>query len=122
MTETFPTSLVLNAHLDELTTVARQKPVSWEDCRGAGLIDEEELRLLNTYDKPDQKYKEISQEEGAVLARVLVNLTDKITRIDLLQHLLVIIDDVLESKEANVSFFHQTSTENPKFPYSPLLK
>ncbi|ORX91370.1 ATPase V1 complex subunit H [Basidiobolus meristosporus CBS 931.73] len=122
MAEIFPTSLVSNPHLEELTSAARQKPVLWEECRGLGLISEEELRILSIYDKSGVKLQEVSQEEGAVLAQALVNLTDKLTRTDTLQRLLVLMDDILEGKDTNAAFFHETSVGNAKLPYAPLLK
>ncbi|KAK9680773.1 H(+)-transporting V1 sector ATPase subunit H [Basidiobolus ranarum] len=122
MNDVFPVSLVSNAHLDELTTNVRQKQISWEDFRNSEFITEEEYKVLKEYYTSTEETRAPFPEIGAILGDAIVALIDKISKVEALQQLLVLADDVLEAQENNAIYFHQTCAGNPKYPFSPLLK
>ncbi|ORX81668.1 ATPase, V1 complex, subunit H [Basidiobolus meristosporus CBS 931.73] len=122
MNDVFPVSLVSNVYLDELTSTVRQKQLSWEDYRNSELVTEEEYQILKSYHTSSAETRAPLPEVGAVLVGALVNLVDKVAKVESLQQLLVVADDILDANENNAIYFHQTCVENPKYPFSPFLK
>jgi len=47
---------------------------------------------------------------------------NKLVRVDTLQYILVLIDDILEANPENSKILHEMSSTNSAFPYEPFLK
>ncbi|KAI9297622.1 ATPase, V1 complex, subunit H [Neoconidiobolus thromboides FSU 785] len=107
-----PVTFVVNSFFDELTFNIRSRPMPWEGYQRASLITEEELGLLRKSEKGSSKE----------YINLLLNLLNKLVRVDTLQYILVLIDDILEADPNNAKTFHELSQENPLFPYEPFLK
>ncbi|ORX88831.1 ATPase V1 complex subunit H [Basidiobolus meristosporus CBS 931.73] len=123
MADVFPTSIVANPYLEELTASIRGKAIPWEGYHKASLITEDELRMLKLYEsRTQQGSSQFLAQDGNLFAKLFITLLDKLVRVDTLQYLLVVVDDILEENREHAALFHQTSAENPKFPYEPFVK
>lgn len=109
-----PVTMVVNSFFDELTVNTRSRPMPWEGYQRASLISEEELGLLRQYGNTT----EVSSE----YIHLLVNLLNKLVRVDTLQYILVLIDDLLEADPNAGKVLHQMKSINASFPYEPFLK
>ncbi|KAJ9065428.1 H(+)-transporting V1 sector ATPase subunit H [Entomophthora muscae] len=109
-----PVTLVVNSFFEELTASTRSRPMPWEGYQRASLITEEELSLLRQY----ANTTEVSPE----YIHLLVNLLNKLVRVDTLQYILVLIDDLLEADPNAGKVLHEMKRINASFPYEPFLK
>ncbi|KAJ2723146.1 H(+)-transporting V1 sector ATPase subunit H [Coemansia sp. Benny D115] len=89
-----PAAMVNNQFFDEFTDKVRVKPIPWEGFSRAGVISSEELDELKKF---QQLYSH--QAGGEELARyvpLLVGLAGRLTSLDALQYLVVVLDDAVE--------------------------
>lgn len=109
-----PVAMVMNKYFEEVTLSIRGRPMPWEGYQRASLITEEELTLLRLYGK--------GTEGSAEYINLLVNLLNKLVRVDTLQYILVLIDDILEANPENAQVLHDMSGTVTSFPYEPFIK
>ncbi|KAJ1741386.1 H(+)-transporting V1 sector ATPase subunit H [Coemansia sp. RSA 1086] len=95
-----PAAMVNNQFFEEFTEKVRQKPIPWEGYSRAGLISSEELQQLKAFQKQLAEKQEpgTEQQQQSLAGHVglVVSLTEKLSSIDALQYLLVVLDDVVE--------------------------
>lgn len=68
-----------------------------------------------------RQYGETSEAPSDYI-HLLVNLLNKLVRVDTLQYILVLIDDLLEANSQTAKVLHDMRNTNPSFPYEPFLK
>ncbi|KAG0046843.1 H(+)-transporting V1 sector ATPase subunit H [Gryganskiella cystojenkinii] len=118
-----PLALVSNAYLDELTAGLRARPIPWEGYQRATLITQGELNYIKAVDKKTgEDLSRVVDQEGAVYAELFISLLQKLVRVDTIQSILILIDDLLLDHEERASYFLALSKNDPGLPYAPLLK
>ncbi|KAI9599292.1 armadillo-type protein [Syncephalis fuscata] len=108
------TPFVTNAYLDDSTNRIRTRPVPWEGYQRASLISEAELGLLLCYEKR-------APEDDPRYASLFISLLQKLVRVDTIQHILVLIDDMIGDDPRRAQLFTNLSKQEPSLPYVPLL-
>lgn len=94
-----PKCMVHNQFFDEFTEKVRTKPIPWEGYCRAGLISQEELDQLKHFQQlKDKNTRDLSSHIG-----LLIELVDKLSSIDALQYLLVMLDDIVQSTSVSVN-------------------
>eukprot|EP00126_Sphaerothecum_destruens_P010257 Sdes_comp20703_c0_seq2m16330 len=97
-------------------------PFSFAPFR-AGLIQEEELEMIQRYDnKVSRLQADLLEANGSKYIRLLLNLLSKLSKMETIQYLLTLIDDLIAEDEARICIFHQVGSEAGKTPYGPFLK
>ncbi|KAJ2077832.1 H(+)-transporting V1 sector ATPase subunit H [Coemansia sp. RSA 988] len=93
-----PPAMVSNQVFDEFTEKVRVKPIPWEGYSRAGLITAEELKQLKDFQQQQQQINVgTSDIDLSGYVPLLVNLTEKLSSIDALQYLLVVLDELVET-------------------------
>ncbi|CAG8813798.1 9252_t:CDS:2, partial [Racocetra persica] len=91
-----PLAFVFNSYLDELTEDIRARPIPWEGYQKAGLITQEELDLLKRIDKQSrEQLRLVMQKDADRYAELYTSLLGKMQRVDTVQHILVMTNDML---------------------------
>ncbi|KAI9499954.1 H(+)-transporting V1 sector ATPase subunit H [Coemansia spiralis] len=105
-----PLAMVNNQYFDEFTNKVRVKPLPWEGYSRAGLITSTELIELKEFQHALNKQK--GEEESALAQYIplLVRLAEKLSSIDALQYLLVMLDDLVDRGHA--AELNETITDN----------
>ncbi|KAG0306139.1 H(+)-transporting V1 sector ATPase subunit H [Dissophora globulifera] len=60
--------------------------------------------------------------ERDVYGELLVNLLQKLVRVDTIQSILILMDDLLVDHDERAAYFLRLSQHDPSLPYAPLLK
>ncbi|KAF9385323.1 H(+)-transporting V1 sector ATPase subunit H [Mortierella sp. AD011] len=132
-----PLALVSNTYLDDLTASLRARPIPWEGYQRATLITQTELNYIKAIEKktgedlsrvvdkitniPSQ-LNDLKDKEGDVYGELLITLLQKLVRVDTIQSILILIDDLLLDHEERADYFLQLSKSDASLPYAPLLK
>ncbi|KAG0251546.1 H(+)-transporting V1 sector ATPase subunit H [Mortierella polycephala] len=118
-----PLALVSNAYLDELTVGLRARPIPWEGYQRATLITQTELNYIKAVDKKTgEDLSRVVDKDGQVYAGLFISLLQKLVRVDTIQSILILIDDLLLDHEERATFFLEMEKHDPSLPYAPLLK
>ncbi|KAF8925603.1 armadillo-type protein [Dissophora ornata] len=118
-----PLALVSNAYLDDLTAGLRARPIPWEGYQRATLITQTELNYIKAVDKKTgDDLSRVVDQEGPVYAELFISLLKKLVRVDTIQSILILIDDLLLDHEERATFFLELAKNDPILPYAPLLK
>ncbi|KAJ2479523.1 H(+)-transporting V1 sector ATPase subunit H [Coemansia sp. RSA 2131] len=98
MATNVPAAMVSNQFFDEFTAKVRVKPIPWEGYSRAGLISSDELHRLKDFQKQLVQLVESSENSVSLATHVplLVSLTEKLSSVDALQYLLVVLDELAE--------------------------
>ncbi|KAJ2656440.1 H(+)-transporting V1 sector ATPase subunit H [Coemansia sp. RSA 1199] len=98
MATNVPAAMVSNQFFDEFTAKVRVKPIPWEGYSRAGLISSDELHQLKDFQKQLVQLVESSESSVSLATHVplLVSLTEKLSSVDALQYLLVVLDELAE--------------------------
>ncbi|KAJ1776925.1 H(+)-transporting V1 sector ATPase subunit H, partial [Coemansia sp. RSA 2167] len=94
-----PAAMVSNQFFDEFTSKVRVKPIPWEGYSRAGLITSDELHQLKDFQKQHTQLVDYSESDAPSLATyvpLLVSLIEKLSSVDALQYLLVVLDELAE--------------------------
>ncbi|KAJ2144114.1 H(+)-transporting V1 sector ATPase subunit H [Coemansia sp. RSA 678] len=94
-----PAAMVSNQFFDEFTSKVRVKPIPWEGYSRAGLITSDELHQLKDFQKQHSQLVDCSESDALSLAThvpLLVSLIEKLSSVDALQYLLVVLDELAE--------------------------
>ncbi|KAI8055991.1 armadillo-type protein [Syncephalis plumigaleata] len=108
------TPFVTNNYLDDSTNRIRTRPVPWEGYQRASLITEAELGLLRGYERR-------SPDDDPRYASLFISLLQKLVRVDTIQHILVLIDDMIGDDPERARLFVDLGGYDPTLPYAPLL-
>ncbi|KAF8949405.1 H(+)-transporting V1 sector ATPase subunit H [Haplosporangium gracile] len=118
-----PLALVSNPYLDELTAGLRARPIPWEGYQRATLITQTELNYIKAVEKKTgEDLSRVVDNEGPVYADLFVSLLQKLVRVDTIQSILILIDDLLLDHEERATYFLDLAKKDPSLPYAPLLK
>ncbi|KAG0208722.1 H(+)-transporting V1 sector ATPase subunit H [Mortierella sp. GBA30] len=118
-----PLTLVSNAYLDEMTASLRARPIPWEGYQRATLITQTELSYIKAVDKKSgEDLSRVVDQEGQVYAELFISLLQKLVRVDTIQSILILIDDLLLDHEERATHFLELEKHDPTQPYAPLLK
>ncbi|KAG0047306.1 H(+)-transporting V1 sector ATPase subunit H, partial [Linnemannia elongata] len=118
-----PLALVSNAFLDELTAGLRARPIPWEGYQRATLITQAELNYIKAVEKKTgEDLSRVVDKEGHVYGELFINLLQKLVRVDTIQSILILIDDLLLDHEERAAYFLQLGQTDASLPYAPLLK
>ncbi|KAG0274947.1 H(+)-transporting V1 sector ATPase subunit H [Linnemannia exigua] len=118
-----PLALVSNPYLDELTAGLRARPIPWEGYQRALLITQTELGYIKAVDKKTgEDLSRVVDSEGPVYADLFISLLQKLVRLDTIQSILILIDDLLLDHEERATYFLDLAKKDPSLPYAPLLK
>ncbi|PIA13351.1 ATPase, V1 complex, subunit H [Coemansia reversa NRRL 1564] len=106
-----PPAMVSNQVFDEFTDKVRVKPIPWEGYSRAGLITAEELKQLKDFQQQQQQQANVATGGNSDLSGyvpLLVNLTEKLSSIDALQYLLVVLDELVETDSSSAAVMANT--------------
>ncbi|KAF9960898.1 H(+)-transporting V1 sector ATPase subunit H [Mortierella alpina] len=118
-----PLALVSNPYLDDLTAGLRARPIPWEGYQRATLITQTELNYIKAVDKKSgEDLSRVVDKEGRVYAELFISLLQKLVRVDTIQSILILIDDLLLDHEERATYFLELEKHDPSLPYAPLLK
>ncbi|KAG0021863.1 H(+)-transporting V1 sector ATPase subunit H [Entomortierella chlamydospora] len=118
-----PLALVSNVYLDELTAGLRARPIPWEGYQRATLITQTELNYIKAVDKKTgEDLSRVIDQEGQLYAELFISLLQKLVRVDTIQSILILIDDLLLDHEERASYFLKLAEDDANLPYAPLLK
>ncbi|KAG0052088.1 H(+)-transporting V1 sector ATPase subunit H [Gryganskiella cystojenkinii] len=118
-----PLAFVSNSYLDDLTASLRARPIPWEGYQRATLITQAELNYIKALEKKSgEDLSRVVDKEGNVYGELLINLLQKLVRVDTIQSILILIDDILLDHEDRATYFLQLSAHDSTLPYAPLLK
>ncbi|KAF9127919.1 H(+)-transporting V1 sector ATPase subunit H [Mortierella sp. 14UC] len=118
-----PLALVSNAFLDELTAGLRARPIPWEGYQRATLITQAELNYIKAIEKKTgEDLSRVVDKEGNVYGELLISLLQKLVRVDTIQSILILIDDLLLDHEERAEYFLHLGQTDASLPYAPLLK
>ncbi|CAG8568135.1 1595_t:CDS:10 [Ambispora leptoticha] len=117
------TVFVSNSYLEELSATMRRRTIPWEGYQRASLITKEEFDLIEAVENISrEQLHAILNKDGDTYAQLYISLLERTMRIDTVQHVLVLIGDMLSENEKRAVYFHNTSIKDPEFPYRPFLK
>ncbi|KAF9137574.1 H(+)-transporting V1 sector ATPase subunit H [Mortierella sp. GBA39] len=118
-----PLAFVSNAFLDELTSGLRARPIPWEGYQRATLITQAELNYIKAIEKKTgEDLSRVVDKEGNVYGELFISLLQKLVRVDTIQSILILIDDLLLDHEERAAYFLQLGQTDASLPYAPLLK
>ncbi|KAG0314317.1 H(+)-transporting V1 sector ATPase subunit H [Linnemannia gamsii] len=118
-----PLALVSNGFLDELTAGLRARPIPWEGYQRATLITQAELNYIKAVEKKTgEDLSRVVDKEGDVYGELLISLLQKLVRVDTIQSILILIDDLLLDHDERAAYFLQLGQTDASLPYAPLLK
>ncbi|KAG0332306.1 H(+)-transporting V1 sector ATPase subunit H, partial [Podila horticola] len=83
-----------------------------------------ELNYIKAVDKKTgEDLSRVVDKEGHVYGELLINLLQKLVRVDTIQSILILIDDLLlGNHEERAAYFLDLGKNDPTLPYAPLLK
>lgn len=118
-----PASFITNSYLADLTAGVRSRPIPWENYQQANLITPAELGLVKEYDKLTTETAKIAsiQQNGSAYVKLFLTLLQKLVRVDTIQYILVLVDDMLAEKEERAQLFLALTNKESGWPYSPLV-
>ncbi|KAK3269976.1 hypothetical protein CYMTET_21603 [Cymbomonas tetramitiformis] len=115
-----------NASLAPSAAEILNQKMPWETYMTARLISHQDLQLIRRYDKHSaDEQAALLEEDGAAYAQTFLTLVRNITKNDVVQYALALIDDMLSADEGRAALFHvnvELDSESSVDPYTPLLK
>ncbi|KAF7721503.1 H(+)-transporting V1 sector ATPase subunit H [Apophysomyces ossiformis] len=118
-----PLALVSNSYLETKAAQIKQKPILWEGYERANLLTHEQVELIKAIDKKlPEKVQEIVKEKGQTYASLVLHLLQSLSRLDTVEYVCVLADDILSGHDAHAAFFHATAQQNPNLPFGPFLR
>ncbi|KAF9358084.1 H(+)-transporting V1 sector ATPase subunit H [Mortierella sp. NVP85] len=116
-------AMVSNNFLDDLTASLRIRPIPWEGYQRATLITQRELTYIKAVDKKTgEDLSRAVDKEEAEYAELFISLIQKLVRLDTIQSILILIDDLLVDHEERATYFLDLAKNDPTLPYAPLIK
>ncbi|KAK3815068.1 MAG: ATPase V1 complex subunit H [Benniella sp.] len=116
-------AMVSNNFLDDLTASLRIRPIPWEGYQRATLITQRELTYIKAVDKKTgEDLSRAVDKEEAEYAELFISLIQKLVRLDTIQSILILIDDLLVDHEERAVYFLDLAKNDPTLPYAPLIK
>ncbi|ORY93260.1 armadillo-type protein [Syncephalastrum racemosum] len=114
---------ITHPYLDAMTEKIRQESIPWECYSSVGLITADEVAMIRHIEnKPAEDIDTAMNEHGIHYAGMFLDLLQKMARVDALQKVLVLIQDMLNGHVERISLFHQASRDRPDYPFGPFQK
>ncbi|KAK9845572.1 hypothetical protein WJX84_004458 [Apatococcus fuscideae] len=112
---------------DELTTASvLKRDLHWETYVTARLISERDLQLIRRYDKRgNQVQTSLLEEEGPAYTEAFLTVLRQVSKEEVVQYILALLDDMITVDPARAQFFHEQSEKhlaNLPDPYSVFLR
>ncbi|KAG0166701.1 H(+)-transporting V1 sector ATPase subunit H [Apophysomyces sp. BC1034] len=118
-----PLALVSNSYLESKAAQIKQKLILWEGYERANLLTPEQVELIKAIDKKSpEKLQEIVAERGETYASLILHLLQSLTRLETVQYVCVLADDILSGHDDYARFFHAGALQNTNYPFGPFLK
>ncbi|KAI9274571.1 armadillo-type protein [Phascolomyces articulosus] len=116
-------TIIAHPYLDELVDKIRQEPIPWQGYERAGLINSDEVAMIeHVENKSPEEITNIMSEHGLYYAGMYLDLMHKLARVDAVQKVLVMIQDMLHEHDERILLFHQASINRPGYPFGPFHK
>jgi len=105
----FSTSLLLpieNVWLQETTEKLRSRPTAWEGYQRAGLVTSDEVSMLRLAEQAGQS-GDLARlcADGGAYAALYVQLLGKLSRVETIQTVLVLTDDLVQAAPDRLAWF-----------------
>lgn len=104
----------------EETQILEFSTMAWSGYCSAGLIDEQQLKLIEKFDKSNKA--ELLEENGEDYAHLLLYIINKFQKPDSQKYVLCMIDSVLTNIPGSEKHFIATSNMDESYPAAPLLR
>lgn len=83
----------------------------WETYMAAHLISDKDLHLIRKFDKRSQEVqKQVLEENGVALVETLCTVLRNVTKEEIMQYVLALLDEIVTSDSARAQLFHQQKT------------
>ncbi|KAI8140720.1 armadillo-type protein [Fennellomyces sp. T-0311] len=116
-------TIIAHPYLDELAHKIRAESIPWEGYERAGLITTDERAMIeHVENKSAEEINHIMSEHGLYYAGMYLDLMHKLARVDAVQKVLVMIQDMLNDHDERIMLFHQASSGRPGYPFGPFHK
>ncbi|KAI9493260.1 ATPase V1 complex subunit H [Zychaea mexicana] len=116
-------TIIAHPYLDELADKIRNEPIPWEGYERAGLITADEVAMIqHVENKSSEEITHVMSEHGLYYAGMYLDLMHKLARVDAVQKVLVMIQDMLNEHDERIVLFHQASEGRPGYPFAPFHK
>eukprot|EP01137_Pigoraptor_chileana_P010303 Opistho-2@59710 len=112
-----------SVQLAQHAAVVRARSVPWEGFVGAGIISNNELEMLRSFDQRGSAVQsELLLANGKMYAGLFLKLLSKLNADEPLEYVLTLVDDLITEDEERVRLFHQVSEERNTTPLRPFLQ
>ncbi|GAA5878660.1 hypothetical protein JCM3774_000442 [Rhodotorula dairenensis] len=111
-------SLVANRFLSDKSLKIRAKAIPWEGYQRAGLLDADDVKLVQRVAASRDKAESILDAEGEAYAALYIRLLGKLSRTDTIQYILVLLGDFIADRDERILILLSQSDS----PYPTLLK
>ncbi|KAI7851046.1 armadillo-type protein [Circinella umbellata] len=116
-------TIIAHPYLDELADKIRQEPIPWQGYERAGMLSADEVAMIeHVENKSPEEITNIMSEHGLYYAGMYLDLMHKLARVDAVQKVLVMIQDMLNEHNERIMLFHQASINRPGYPFGPFHK
>ncbi|KAI9496928.1 ATPase V1 complex subunit H [Zychaea mexicana] len=113
-------TIIAHPYLDELADKIRNEPIPWQGYERAGLITADEVAMIEHVDnKSPEEVTHVMSEHGLYYAGMYLDLMHKLARVDAVQKVLVMIQDMIDEHDERIKLFHQASEGRPGYPFAP---
>ncbi|KAG2228215.1 hypothetical protein INT45_011007 [Circinella minor] len=113
-------TIIAHPYLDELADKIRQEPIPWQGYERAGMLSADEVAMIeHVENKSPEEITNIMSEHGLYYAGMYLDLMHKLARVDAVQKVLVMIQDMLNEHNERIMLFHQASINRPGYPFGP---
>ncbi|CAN6458004.1 unnamed protein product [Victoria cruziana] len=106
----------------ELTTEqVLKRDIPWETYMTTKLISGTCLQLLRRYDKRSESYRaQLLDDDGPAYIRVFINILRDISKVETVEYIIALIDEMLAANPKRARLFHDASLANED-PYGPFI-
>lgn len=126
-----PLVYLTNRWIQELSSRIRSRPIPWEGYHRADLLSADELKMIKNVDASTvgqnrSKLEPLLEEQGQEYVSLYLRLLSKLSRTDTLQQILVLVDDMLATRDDRLELFlsldGQEAQDGLSFPWRPFVK
>lgn len=97
--------------LSSLTSRIRSRPIPWEGYARADLVSQDELKMIRSIDTDQGNDSSLLDSRGEEYATLYLRLLTKLSRTDTLQQVLVLMGDMVESRDDRLQLFFLAATK-----------
>ncbi|XP_065193460.1 V-type proton ATPase subunit H-like [Sycon ciliatum] len=109
--------------LEQQAVQVRHAQTSWQSYFQGKVITEEVFRFISDYDKADvERRTQLVATHGVQAVKALLQILQSISKEQVLQYVLVLIDDLIQNDPTSIRFFHQYAEQSGMPVYSSFIK